>query len=115
MLKDEAGDTVIEVELHSRLPVYAACTLSRHPTDAELPALQAALNKLPKDKLKFTPYFSYHVGLEPGEKKTFRLVVPPIPNGVKLAAQSTISASAPMYKLWTQDRPAKQGKGATAK
>jgi hypothetical protein len=96
VVADADGNTVVEVDLHNRLPVLAACSLGRGMSAAE----SAAFAKLPKEQQRSIPCTLLHIELEPGEKATARFVVPPMPNGLKMAADSTISITAPMYRLY---------------
>lgn len=87
-----SGETVVEVVLHNRLPARVRCSLNRKMTPAE----DAAWRQIPGQQQRPIPAALVHVDLEPGEKKTARFVVPALPNGVRLAAQSTFTASAVM-------------------
>jgi hypothetical protein len=94
VVADKDGNTIVEVDLHNRLPVYSFCSLSRRPSKGE----QEEFSKLPKAQQKVIPSGLLHLELEPGEKKTARFIVPPMPNGVAMANESTITATVLMRK-----------------
>lgn len=90
IVSNAKGETVIEIELHNRLPAKVSCSLSRKMPVPEA----AALRRIPGAQNQSIPVKLLHVDLEPGEKKTAQFVVPPLPNGAQLAAGSTITATA---------------------
>lgn len=78
--------TVIEVDLHNRLPTRAACSLNRRM----IPAEHAAWQKIPGANRFPIPVSLIHITVEAGEKKTVKFIVPPLDDGVLMANQSLI-------------------------